>query len=229
MGAALALLDNIPQLLASIVPSDWQSGATTNDSSSLRVLFTSGSVASDVSTRRHSIGTDTSAPNRPVLGGVFDGSSTSGGLSEHFDLESPAWGASHWMAGFSASTGNWAMEGSSNSIDGVGDDEGGCGGGGADGAALQRFGHTLLVIFSVFNTLGRILAGFWPEHSLHVHVRLLLTALSLASAAEGYAQRDTVAWYNCLCLLQLTVQQQATVNSGLLTSQFLRPIDTWRL
>lgn len=43
----------------------------------------------------------------------------------------------------------------------------------ADGsAALPRgLDQTLLVIFSVANTLGRIAAGFWPEHALHKWVR----------------------------------------------------------
>jgi hypothetical protein len=47
-----------------------------------------------------------------------------------------------------------------------------CGGGSADGGVLVHLGQTLLVVFSVCNTLGRIVAGFLPEQALHKHVRL---------------------------------------------------------
>jgi hypothetical protein len=113
-GAALALLDNLPQLVAAVAPTSAPS--------------------------------DTAAWKLQELFDVSDGPVET--------MERLQWSIRGVSSGMVMSM--FTSEGSS---------------GDSVGSEVGNMSHILLVIFSVSNTLGRIIAGFWPEHSLQKHVR----------------------------------------------------------
>jgi hypothetical protein len=121
MGAALSLLDNIPQILCAILPTHAYADITVD---ALTAAQPVDSDASAVSQRLLLIGGDFLGLTRVARGLLGQ---------DGVDAKGPH-----------------------------------CGG---TGGAIAHMGQMLLVVFSVCNTIGRIVAGFWPEQALHKHVR----------------------------------------------------------
>jgi hypothetical protein len=133
MGAALALLDNFPQLISSVAPTSVMEHSAPVDT---------GAASTDATTSA-----DMQAPD--II------------LQRLAAMGAAVWGVSQTAQDLLLWQGRGNVEGGDS-----------CGGGRSDGGMLVHLGQTLLVVFSVCNTLGRIVAGFVPEQALHKHVRL---------------------------------------------------------
>lgn len=148
MGAALALLDNFPQLLRSIAP-----------------VTVSSTAPTTLTNSTSSVGTDTEGLFQGTVLELLVGLGRPGGPAKNRDSCS--------------------------------------GGSGADGGTIAHLGQVLLVLFSVCNTIGRIVAGFWPEQALHKHVRSLSRLCNFARLFIHHL----LAVLNLLVHLSLLVEQ----------------------
>lgn len=162
MGAALALLDNFPQLLRSIAP------------------------VAQATEAQAAAGADTAAAAEAAAAAA---AATAGGRF---------WGS------ISGSASDLLLSESGGGVNGEG---GSCGGGGAAGGELAHLGQTLLITFSVCNTLGRIVAGFWSEQALHNHVRPAI-CVSLVSVVVAGLSVEVRLHEALACIRQQNVLEQ---------------------